>query len=1005
MRNRILRLFVFSKQIRFLALLVAAAVLLGTAAHADIYQWEYVDPLDPSQGKQPSTTPCTDGVGLTPRPRMNAEDRDLAQAYLASYDLSDANFNGAILADGYLSRANLTNAWFASATLIGADLGSANLRSAHINEASLTGTDMTNTEVRGASFYGATGLTPEQVYSTASYQAGDLTGVQLGLHNLSGWNFSGQVLNGVSFLRATVNGADFTNADVRGASFYEAVGLTAEQLYSTSSYQMGDLTSLSLYGLDLTGWNFATQNLTDGGFVYATMTGADLSDANLGGANFISATLSAAKFTNANVSGANFSLVSGGTGLTSEQLYSTTSYQTGDLVGIGLARNNLAGWDFAERDLGGANFGGATLTDANLRGANLTNAQFRSASRPWEPAELSGVNFTDAWIAGAGFSGTGLTTAQLRSTASYKAGNLTGIDFSSNDFAGWDFAGLNLTGADFSSTELVDANLSSTNLTGASFVVAAMSEADLTNAEILGADFRDSDFTSIQLISTASYQRGDLTDVSLWSIDLSAVDFTDIEIRGANLGLTRLTVTQLYSTANYRRGDLSRVDMSGNDLSDGNFADQDLTYSSFWWTTIVGADLSNARIIGANFESSDITLAQLYSTGSYQSSDLTRVSLGLNDLSGVDLADMTLTSADLAGANLTGGDLSGANLKGAAFPASTLVDANLSGANLTGTSYWYVPGPHANLSNADLTGADARGATDMDTALSQTQNFIHPDGHVEGLHISTGETMRLWDFDLTAVEIWHGGFYGDIQIDIVVEDSLTIDSSGTLQIIFEDEEWRSTILFESGIPVTLDGTLKLLIDEDINPLTLVGATYQLFDWTGVSPVGVFDSIISHPGTVWDVSSLYTTGEVALMAVPEPTMPILLVLGATLLAVCRAHVPKGNRRRTMLAPRLCAAVLVVALLPSTARAITFGEWATSRGYSPGDSMPATLDASDAFIDSLDGIEDYDWTHTTQLNLSNNQLTSIATGSFVGLTNVHSLHLNDNLISTVEAGARR
>ena len=43
--------------------------------------------------------------------------------------------------------------------------------------------------------------------------------------------------------------------------------LTADQLYSTASYQAKDLHGIGLDGCDLTGWNLANQNLT----------GADLS--------------------------------------------------------------------------------------------------------------------------------------------------------------------------------------------------------------------------------------------------------------------------------------------------------------------------------------------------------------------------------------------------------------------------------------------------------------------------------------------------------------------------------------------------------------------------------------------------------------------------------------------------------------------------------------------------------------------------------------------------------
>src|SRR5262249_50565286 len=46
--------------------------------------------------------------------------------------------------------------------------------------------------------------------------------------------------------------------------------------------------------------------------------------------------------------------------------------------------------------------------------------------------------------------------------------------------------------------------------------------------------------------------------------------------------------------------------------------------------------------------------------------------------------------------------------------------------------------------------------------------------------------------------------------------------------------------------------------------TQVGRTFDLFDWSGVSPTGAFT--VSSPYT-WNLSNLYTTGEVTLLAIP------------------------------------------------------------------------------------------------------------------------------------------
>ena len=60
-----------------------------------------------------------------------------------------------------------------------------------------------------------------QLYSTASYQAHDLTGIGLGGNNLAGANLAGQNLTNANFYRATLTGANLTGAEVRGANFID----------------------------------------------------------------------------------------------------------------------------------------------------------------------------------------------------------------------------------------------------------------------------------------------------------------------------------------------------------------------------------------------------------------------------------------------------------------------------------------------------------------------------------------------------------------------------------------------------------------------------------------------------------------------------------------------------------------------------------------------------------------------------------------------------------------
>ena len=94
--------------------------------------------------------------------------------------------------------------------------------------------------------------------------------------------------------------------------------------------------------------------------------------------------------------------------------------------------------------------------------------------------------------------------------------------------------------------------------------------------------------------------------------------------------------------------------------------------------------------------------------------------------------------------------------------------------------------------------------------------------------------------------------------------------------------------------------------------------------------------------------------------------------------------------------LIAAVGIVLSLPTAVQAqYSFGDWAISQGYQPGDTMPqvVSLSSSSPNITDLAGIGDYDWnaTPTTSLYLSTNDISNIESGAFSGLTNLGILYL--------------
>lgn len=880
-------------------------------AHADIYQWEW---LDDGYQTQPSTTLTPSGAGVSAVPGADLANLDLTMAYLGNANLNSANLNDSNLSRADVNQANLTNA---------------NLSGVSFSEANISGANFTGADVRGANFfyfwddfYGVANpaLTSQQLYSTASYQNHDLVGIRLQALDLTGWDFSNQDLTGAVFVYADIfefspYPSKLTNANFAGATIKDAwlsattnYGFTESQFYSTESYQTGDLRGVNLGYNDLTSWNFAGKNLegasfnledwggsnlTSANFSYANLYGVDISSSNLTNANLSSAVLtnavgyeanlsnanlsnanltdadmsgvsfSGAVLSGANVKGASFARFSNGVttygGLSAAQLYSTSSYQAKDLSGVGFYSNELSGFNFREQTLRAADFERANASNVDFTDADLTEASFYLTT-------IANANFTGSDIRGASFRDTtsrGFTSVQLYSTASYQNGDLTGINLRNNNLTGWNFTGNNLTNSDFRNAVLTNAHFDQTNLSGANFEATDLTSlsflgavltntnlrsATLTGASLAGADVRFANleattskgFTAAQLYSTVSYLNKDISGIILrnnnlagWNFSglnlsgadlsqstLTNTDFSDADIKGTDLGRTTskgFTAAQLYSTASYQEHNLSGAKFVANNLTGWNFSNQTLDNTVFSLATLTNADFTGADVRGANFflTSSTFTPSQLYSTASYQNYDLSEIQLRQNNLDGWNFAGQKLVNTN--------------------FFASTLI-------------------------NADLTAADMRGAYAANIGTAIVTNLIRSDGTILSLDISGGRRLVVRDYDGGA----HPGSTGtpNPAYPVHVKQSAVMDSSSVLELRFEADEWNSTISFDAGISVILAGTLKLEFADDVSITSQIGRTIDLFDWTGVSPTGTFMIDSSY---TWDLTNLYTTGEVKLLA--------------------------------------------------------------------------------------------------------------------------------------------
>jgi hypothetical protein len=99
----------------------------------------------------------------------------------------------------------------------------------------------------------------------------------------------------------------------------------------------------------------------------------------------------------------------------------------------------------------------------------------------------------------------------------------------------------------------------------------------------------------------------------------------------------------------------------------------------------------------------------------------------------------------------------------------------------------------------------------------------------------------------------------------------------------------------AGVTPDLGGTLRVRFADQANLASMLGTTFDLFDWPAVlQPNNRFDAIELPPGAQWDFSQLYVTGTAELTAIPEPSAVLLFACGTAACAVARRRL-LANRR--------------------------------------------------------------------------------------------------------------
>ena len=354
-----------------------------------------------------------------------------------------------------------------------------------------------------------------------------------------------------------------------------------------------------------------------------------------------------------------------------------------------------------------------------------------------------------------------------------------------------------------------------------------------------------------------------------------------------------ISEAQLRSTKSYQDRTLTGIDFRGWRVDDWDFSNQDLTGSSFESGIVVGSDFTDAIIRDVTF-SADFSIGllntlekeQLYSTASYKQQDLRGLTLGFfrdmsdwdlssqdlsgtsfwdSNLAGVNLANAKLTDASFNGTNLEGADLSGADIRfirAAELSEEQLysTDSYITG-DLSGVELGRVPSDW-DLAGKTLVGAFMRISGEFDASnlafsdlrlanidLEPTApNIIHPDGRMTRWEMGAGDSFRLVNHSAAP--------------EIRIEEQVVLGDESVTQLIFDDNDWQSTLFFEADIPVQFGGTLQLSFEDDVDVTDQVGREIQILNFGAADVQGEWNIAGQQE---WDVSSLYETGAITLLS--------------------------------------------------------------------------------------------------------------------------------------------
>jgi len=472
---------------------------------------------------------------------------------------------------------------------------------------------------------------PKDSFAVCSFAGFDLTGSNITLSPLRGFNFSNTLLPG-PWSGSQPSGVRLTGAEILGGA---DIWLASATSMAGVQVREARLKQVSLAGRVLNGASFVGVEFDRVDFRGADLTGVNLDRRRSG------------RFGPEAPAPSSPSLLK----------------DAASLAGV-----HFGGWRFNSGDLGGrvldgARFEGATLAPAMFVGSSLSGASFAGA-----------LNFNPALLRNAGLDAAGQALSTLQNI------NLTGQSLMGANLRGLDLSGatLALRGAAMDDrTVLARAKVTDAALMGQGELLALLSRADaasFSGVQLQGAQLRNADLRQAQLagvslagggVDNSLLARGAVLD----GIDLSGTSGVTTQwLRQAigNTGLVQMRGARL------ERLDFGNTDLRGFVLDGASFAGTTIgTLRVDERTSLVGADFSSARRPPGTgpFIFSDALLRSLQPLQAGAPCRVCDAKLG--PVAGTALQNMSLRGVamqvvgrvDFSGTDLSGADLRGSDLR------------------------------------------------------------------------------------------------------------------------------------------------------------------------------------------------------------------------------------------------------------------------------------------------------------------------------------------------------